>query len=118
MLIDIGPQVASSTPAQTSVTDTASLVLITNAKRKGFTIQNTGTTLIKLSFGLTAPTTTAYHVCLKGGTAANDGTGGVYMDDAWVGNVWALGEAAGGTCVITEFRSGSPDWNAALDWGL
>lgn len=118
VLIDVGPQVAISVPAQTAVTDTAAVLLAGNPKRKGFMVQNTGTTLIKLSFGGTNPTTTAYHVCLKGGTAADDGTGSIYLDDAWVGDVRALGEVAGGTCVVTEFRTGSPSWDSAGDWGV
>jgi hypothetical protein len=117
VLIEGGPQAYASTPAQTSVGVVAAVVLVSNQKRKGFMVQNTGTTILKLAFGAT-PTQTVYHVSLKGGTVADDGTGSVYVDDVWVGDVSAVSSVAGGTCVITEFRTGSPDWNQASDWGL
>jgi hypothetical protein len=120
MLVEGSPQAVASTPAQTSVSNAvAGVILYYNPRRKGFTIQNTGTTVLKLGMGLAAvPTQTVYHVALKGGAAADDGTGATYVDDAWVGDVWAISSAVGGTCVVAEYRSGSPDWNAAGDWGL
>ena len=119
VFVEGSPQAYASIPAQTSVGIVAGVILYYNSKRKGFTIQNTGTTTLKLALGVNAvPTQTVYHIALKGGTAANDGTGAVYTDDAWVGDVWAISDVAGGTCVVTEYRSGSPDWNAAGDWGI
>jgi len=119
-LVENSPQAFASIPAVTSVGVAAGLVLISNSKRKGFLIQNTGTTIIKLAFGSasSAPTQTVYHIALKDCAAANDGSGGVYVDDAWTGDVWAISSAGGGTCVICEFKTGSPDWNAAMDWGV
>lgn len=111
------PQVSVSTAAQTAQSDTAAIVLAANAKRKGVIIQNTGTTIIKLTFGAVVPTQTAYHVALAACTGADDGKGGIYVDDSWVGVINAISSAAGGTLVITEFRTGSPDWNRAADWG-
>jgi hypothetical protein len=112
------PQATCSTPAQTAIADTAALVLAANAKRKGFSAQNTGTTVIKLAFGATNPTQTVYHVALAACTAADDGKGGIYFDDAFTGEVRAISSAAGGTFVIAEFLTGSPDWNQAGDLGL
>ena len=110
-LTEAFPRVTASTPAQTSVTGAAGIVLNANAAtstnptggRKGFTIQNTGTTILYFTYGATNPTTTAYHIALAACTAANDGTGGIFDEDAWTGVVRAISSAAGGTCVITEF---------------
>jgi hypothetical protein len=115
MLIDCAPQRQATVPAQVSIADTAATILVSNAKRKGFLIQNTGTTILKLVLGVTNPTQTVYHFALKGGTAADDGTGASYTDDSWVGPVQAISSAAGGTFVMVEFQSGGPDWNAAED---
>jgi hypothetical protein len=112
------PQTAVSTPAQTSVGTDAALILAANPKRKGLMVQNTGTTIIKLTFGATLPTATAYHVALSACTGADDGKGGTYTDSACVLAVNALSSDAGGTCVITEFRTGQPDWNQSADWGF
>lgn len=118
MFYEAAPQVAASTPAQTSVGTGAVTVLAANPKRKGVLVQNTGVTTIYLTFGTTMPTDTAYHVALGGGTIGDDGKGGIWLDDAWAGQVNAKSSAAGGTIVVTEFRLGSPDWNLAADWGL
>lgn len=117
VLLEGSPQRVATAPAQTGIGTVAGVILVSNEKRKGFTIQNTGTTQIKLGFGAT-PTQTAYHVCLKGGTAADDGLGATYFDLFWTGDVYAISSGAGGTMVITEFKTGSPDWNQAGDWGL
>jgi len=113
------PQAGVSTPAQTSIGTTAGLALATNPKRKGLTVQNTGTTVIKLTFHPTdMPTQTVYDVALAAGSAADDGKGGFYSDDAYVGAVNAISSAAGGTFVIKEFTTGSPDYNQSGDRGL
>jgi hypothetical protein len=116
-LIESSPQGAASTPAQTSIGTTAAVILAANQKRKGLFIQNTGTTVIKLTFGATLPTQTVYHVALAASTSADDGKGGVYVDDATVTAVNAISSAAGGTFVLTEFTIGNPDWNQACDFG-
>lgn len=93
--------IASTTVAQTSVGTTADEILFGNEKRKRFMVQNTGTTVIKLGLGRT-PTATAYHVALKACASADDGSGGMYIDEMWRGDVTAISSAAGGTCVVTE----------------
>lgn len=117
-LIEGGPARAADTPAQTAVTDSAGIVLAANPKRKGFVAQNTGTTVIKLCMGQ-APTQTAYHVALSACTAADDGKGGSYFENAWVGIVYAISSAAGGTMVIHEFEAGgtAEAWDQNADWG-
>jgi len=92
-----------SAAAQTAVGITAGSVLAANSGRKGFMIQNTGTTTIKLSFGATNPTQTVYHVALRSAGVADDGTGATYTDDLWTDAVRAISSVAGGTIVITEF---------------
>lgn len=116
-LVDVAPQASCSEPAQTTIGTNAAVILRANPKRKGWSIQNTGTTVIKLSFGSTDPTQTVYHQALGAASAADDGTGGTWFDDAYVGEVRAISSAAGGTFVLSEFVTGDPDWNRAGDWG-
>jgi hypothetical protein len=92
----------ASTAAQTAVGNAAGQILAGNAGRKGLIIQNTGTTNIYLLLGTGTPTSSVYHLALKGCVIADDGTGGIYNDDAWVGAVQAIGSALGGALVITE----------------
>ena len=115
--VEGSPALTVSTPAQTSVGVAAGLILGPDPKRKGFFIQNTGTTVIKICFGSTDPTQTVYHVALRAATAGDDGTGGTYFEGSWVGEGRAISSGVGGTCVITQFRTGSPDWNQAGDYG-
>lgn len=115
-LTEPSPQARVTTPAQVTIGATAAVVLAANPKRKGFIIQNTGTTVLKLTFGATVPTQTVYHVALKGCTLANDGTGGGYVEDRLVLAVNAISSAAGGTFVLMETMTGAPDWNLAASW--
>jgi hypothetical protein len=119
VLSDPAPASVGSTPAQTSISTTAALVLAANPKRKGLIVQNTGTTVIKLTLHATqVPTQTVYDVALGAGTGADDGTGGAYVDDAWVGNVFAISSGVGGTFVVKEFMTGNADWDSALYPGV
>lgn len=86
--------------AQTSIGATAGEALAASSDGKGFWIQNTGTTVIKVVLGTGTPTQTVYHVALAACTAADDGKGGSYIDDQWIGAVQIISSAAGGTCVI------------------
>lgn len=95
-------RLTSSTPAQTAVGTTAGQVLAATSARRGLIIQNTGTTILYVVLGASTPTASVYHVALAACTGANDGKGGIYIDDAWIGAVQMIGSAAGGTCVITE----------------
>ena len=116
--VEGSPQATVTPPAQTAIGTTAAKVLDENAKRKGLIVQNTGLTTIKLSFGETLPTQTAYHLALKACGVADDGSGAAYFESSWVGIVNAVSDAPGGTCVMTQFESGSPDWDRAGDWGI
>ena len=91
----------ASTAAQTAVGLVAGQILAADSNRKGLIIVNTGTSIIYLILGSGTPTATIYHVALRPATTADDGSGGVYIDDSWVGAVQALSSAAGGTLVIT-----------------
>jgi hypothetical protein len=96
------PRETVSTPAQTSVSNVAGTLLATNRARRGLVIQNTGTTIIYLVIGSATPTSSAYHFALGACASANDGKGGVYNDDAWIGPIQAISSAPGGTCCICE----------------
>ena len=117
VLTEPGPLKGSSTPAQTAISDTASIVLGANASRKSFTIQNTGTTILKFVLGTSVPTQTVYHVVLKAAGVADNGTGGEWTEQGWVGTVYGISSAAGGTCVILERTVASPDWDSSMKWG-
>ena len=86
--------------AQTSIGTTAGTALTANSDGKGFWIVNTGTTVIKGTLGTGTPTQTVYHFALAACSVADDGTGGWYADDQWVGAVQIISDNAGGTCVI------------------
>lgn len=103
--VEARPQSAEYTAAQTSIGTTAATILAANEARRSVIIQNTGTTTIKLLFGTGTPTQTVYHVALKACGIADDGSGGVYSDDAWRGAIRAISSGAGGTLVITEFTT-------------
>lgn len=96
------PRETVSIPAQTAIEGEASTLVVEDRGRRGLIIQNTGTTIIYLVLGDETPTTSVYHIALRACTSSNDGNGGIYNDDAWVGNVQAIGSAPGGTVVITE----------------
>lgn len=96
--------VASSTstsPAQTAVSNSASIILAANASRKRFTVQNTGITPIYIALGGSSPTSTAYTLALPAAGFADDGSSALYSDTLWTGAVRAIC-AVSGTCVITE----------------
>lgn len=111
------PQAFSSAPVQTTIGTTAAVILLPNALRKCLILQNTGTSILKFTFGITLPTATVFHYALAACGSANDGTGGVYIDDNWVGAVSMISSAAGGTFVLTEIQTGSPNWGAAYTLG-
>lgn len=95
----------SSVPAQQTIGTTSVQVIAANASRKGLSIQNTGTTVLKLGLGQT-PTQTAYHIALRAGGAADDGSSerwdGTISGVVWTGAVNAISPSAGGTVVVTE----------------
>jgi hypothetical protein len=92
----------ATTPVQTPVGTGVAQLLAPNSSRRRLLVQNTGTTVLYLSLGPTAPTTTAYHVALAACSSADDGSGGTYVDEMWGGVVRATSSASGGTCVVTE----------------
>jgi hypothetical protein len=102
--------------------DSSGLIAGANSMgRKGLIIQNTGTTIIRLVLGTGTPSQTVYHVALKACSAADDGSGGVYVDDSWIGAIQAISSAASGTMVICETSVGSPtlsDMVKACDNGV
>ena len=89
-----------TTAAQTSIGTTAAQALAASDTGKGFWIVNTGATVIKGVLGTGTPTQTVYHFALKACAVADDGSGGAYVDDQWIGAVQIISDAAGGTCVI------------------
>lgn len=62
----------SNTPSLSSATT----ALLANTKRNGWSIQNQGTSPMYVLLGSGA-SASVYHYSLKGGTAVNDGNGGI-----------------------------------------
>lgn len=119
MLVEGSPQAYASVPGQTSVGIAAGIILYYNPRRKGFTIQNTGTTVLKLALGVNAvPTQTVYHVALKGGrprttgrapcTPMTPGSGMCGRSAAWpAGRAWSLSTGAARLTGMLRVTGGS-----------
>ena len=101
-LVEAAQRATVTDAAQTTIGTTAGQIFADRPSRRGLCIQNTGATVIKVNLGLSTPTQTVYHIALKACASANDGSGGVYLDDAWTGPVQAISDAAGGTFVAFE----------------
>jgi hypothetical protein len=65
-------------------------VIAANAGRKQWAITNLGTNPLFVRLG-TGASATEFHFCLKGAAAADDGSGGVVVDDMWTGVVSCAG---------------------------
>lgn len=99
----VAPKSSTATAAvQTAVGTTAVQILAANTSRKRVMVQNTGTTIIKISLSSTDPTQTVYHLAIAPGSIADDGKGGVYIDEMWQGVVKAISSGAGGTVSVVE----------------
>lgn len=79
----------------------STLIMLYNPNRTRFTITNVGTTIVYIALGRPA-TASNYDHSLPGCTNANDGTGGVIIDEDFIGDVWAIPSGTGGTIAITE----------------
>lgn len=95
----------SSAPNRVTVNATPGgvVLLAANANRLGFSIQQAGTSVIKVTLGPTAPTQTVYHFALAAGGTQDDGSGVLHLDFTWTGLVQAISSVDGGAVVITEF---------------
>lgn len=76
-------------------------VLAANTRRNWWGIQNLNTTVVFVKFGAGA-TTTDYDICLKAGTAADDGTGGAFFDDTYQGIVSVKAASGAPRVHVTE----------------
>jgi hypothetical protein len=90
----------ASVPAQ-QIIGTTAMMLYPGGACKQIRIVNTGTTKIYLAFNDQVPSSTAYHIALAVCSSANDGTGGVYIDDVALGQINAVSSATGGTVCVT-----------------
>lgn len=118
-LTEGAPQQGATTPAQTVIGAAAAQVVAVNRKRKGLIIQNTGLTTLKFTYGSQVPTQTVYHFALKACAGADDGSGGIMLEENWIGPVQGISSAAGGTFVLTEITAGGVwgTWDVNADWG-
>lgn len=77
----------SNTP---SIISSAGDAIAANASRRGWAIQNLGTNPLFVRLG-TGASSTVFHRILKGNSIADDGTGGIIEDEAWIGIVSVAG---------------------------
>jgi hypothetical protein len=100
--------VTSSTataPSQTTLGTTAATALASNGSRKGFLIQNQGTTAIKVLLGTATPTQANYTIALPACGVANDGSSPAYYGPPgvlWTGAIQWISSAAGGLAEAIE----------------
>lgn len=97
--MDIANASTASAPNRI-VTGAAAVILAANGLRRSFTIQNTGTATVKITFGATNPTTTVYHFALAPGSVADDGKGSFYVDDQWDGTVRAFSDTPSSVVIM------------------
>jgi hypothetical protein len=90
-----------STTNQVVVGTAAVELLVSDAARRRALIQNTGTTVIYIGYGAD-PTTTVYYIALAPGVSADDGRGGVLIEEMYNGSIRAISSASGGTVVVTK----------------
>lgn len=96
----------SSTVAQTTVGTSAVQALAANSGRKGFSIQNQGTTVLKILLGSATPTQANYTVALPPGGTANDGSSHPWYGPpgfTWTGAIQWISSGAGGLGEAVEF---------------
>ena len=98
----------STTPSVSGLSTVAwGVALQTNTDRKAWGIQNLSTGIIRLNFAPTPPSSTAYHVALRGGSSLGDGLGSSFIDSkpAYTGPVAVSGDfTSSGAYSIWEIR--------------
>lgn len=95
----------SSAALQQTIGTTAGQVLASNALRLKVTLQNCGTTVIKILLGSGTPTQSNYHFALPPGGTTNDGSSPLFSDTMWIGAIQAVSSAAGGLLQVTELTA-------------
>lgn len=96
---------SATSPSQTTLGTTAAQALTANANRKGFSIQNQGTTVIKVLLGSATPTQSNYTIALPACGSTNDGTSPPYtgpLNVLWTGAVQWISDASGGLVSAVE----------------
>lgn len=78
-------------------------VLPANAARAGFSIQNVGTTVLKVCLGPVDPDQNTFHFSLPAGGNANDGSSPRYESFVWAGDVRIISSVDGGAVVVVEY---------------
>lgn len=87
-LSDAGTATAANTPQ----IRTAAYDLPPNAARRLWSVQNLGTNPLYVRLGGTA-SSTEFHFALRAGNAADDGSGGLVVDQSWGGLVSVAGSS-------------------------
>lgn len=87
-----------------AVTNQPIQLALENRSRKEMLIVNVGVAAIVIAYGF-SPTSSVYTMPLQACAVANDGTGGVIVDQAFKGQVWAVlaaNQAGNGSLLFTE----------------
>lgn len=95
----------ATAPSQTTLGTSPATALAANGSRKGFIVQNQGTTVIKVLLGVGTPTQSNYTVALPAGGTANDGSSAPWYGPqgiTWTGAIQWISSAAGGLCEVVE----------------
>lgn len=79
----------------------ATKIMLANGGRVRWSVTNVSTDIIFLGLGKIPSVTSYDHVLPACISTANDGSGGVIVDEAWLGEVWAIA-LTGGVIAITE----------------
>ncbi len=80
------------------------VLLPENPKRRSFTIQNSGTTVIYIVLGTENPGPDHFTVSLAAGGTKGDGSSTPYTNREWRGEVRAISKDAGGSVSTAEFK--------------
>jgi hypothetical protein len=79
----------------------AFMVARENLARKEFIMVNVSTTVVWIGLGF-PPTATNYSIPLNACSSANDGTGGIAVNDSWTGPIYVLAASSAGSVNFTE----------------
>lgn len=95
----------ATSPSQKTVGTSAITLLPANANRKGFIIQNQGTTVVKLLLGSGVPDQNNYTMALPACGVNNDASSQPWCGPPgliWTGAVQAISSASGGLVGVVE----------------
>jgi hypothetical protein len=76
-------------------------IMLANPNRTSFTVTNVGTTTIYVGYGR-VPSINSFEQALQACTVANNGSGGVLIDEEFLGTIFVISNAIGGAVALIE----------------